>query len=155
MTPFEIFGVTINAALLAIFYTVVGGVVSYIFYHIFDECDDDWKKRSTLQQTGDVCLEISLVAIIAFWTSRFIEKLPPFIPVNKQLDILVDSYISGIFFIFAIFLFIDELTDKLKYLHNKFLGQHASRIFPQHGSLIDFSLSYSPKRTDKDVNHQD
>jgi hypothetical protein len=111
MNTFEVLGVTINAALLAIMYTILGGFVSYIFYNIFDEFNDDWKKRSTLHKIGDVSIEISIVAIIAFWSAQFVGKMPPFIPVRKDLDRLVDNYISGIFFIFAIFLFIDELTE--------------------------------------------
>jgi hypothetical protein len=64
-------------------------------------------------------------------------------------DILVDSYVSGIFFIFAIFLFLDELTTKYKYLFDKLLKAHFNKIFPQYGSIIDFSLSYTPRKTDK------
>jgi hypothetical protein len=152
MNTFEVIGVTINAALLAIMYTVLGGFVSYVFYHIFDEFNDEWKKRSTLHKLGDVSLEISIVAIIAFWSAQIVGKMPPFIPVRKDLDRLVDNYISGIFFIFAIFLFIDELTEKIKYLHDEYLGKHAAILLPQHGSLLDFSLSYSPKRTDSSEN---
>ena len=36
----EAFYVTINASLLAIMYTVFGALISYVFYHIFDEFND-------------------------------------------------------------------------------------------------------------------
>jgi len=137
--------VTINASLLAIMYTLFGALISYIFYHIFDECNDEWKKRSELYKITDVSVEIIIIANIAFWSAFYIEKLPPFMHVRKELDSLVDGYISGIFFIFAIFLFIDELTEKLKYLYHDYLGEHVGKILPQHGSLIDLSLSYTPK----------
>jgi len=153
MNTFEIVGVTINAALLAIMYTLIGGLVSYIFYHLFDEFDENWKQRTTFHKVADISLEISIVAIIAFWSGYLIEKLPPFIPVRKDLDTLVDGYISGIFFIFAIFLFLDDLTDKLKYLHDEYIGPHAKKLLPQYGSILDLNLSYTPKRIEREGIH--
>jgi len=139
-------GITINAGLLAVLYTVFGSVISYVMYHIFDAFDDAWKERSEAYKFMDVLIEIVIIAIAAFWSGRIIEHLPPFFPVRKELDILVDSYISGIFFIFAMFLFLDELTEKLKYLHDEYLGPHVNKLIPAHGSLLDLSLSYTPPR---------
>jgi heme/copper-type cytochrome/quinol oxidase subunit 2 len=141
----EAFYVTINASLLAIMYTVFGALISYIFYHIFDEFNDEWKKRSEAYKITEVTVELIIIANIAFWSAQYIEMLQPFVPVRKELDRLVDGYISGLFFIFAIFLFIDQLTEKLKYLYHDYLEEHAGRIFPQYGSIIDLSLSYTPK----------
>ena len=141
----EVVGVTINASILAIMYTVFGALISYIFYHIFDEFNDEWKKRSELYKITEVTIELIIIANIAFWSAQYIELLPPFMRVRKELDRLVDGYISGLFFIFAIFLFIDQLTEKLKYLYHDYLEEHAGRIFPQYGSIIDLSLSYTPK----------
>lgn len=145
----EAVAVTINASLLAIVYTLFGALISYLFYYIFDEFDDKWKKRSELYKFTDVTVEVIIIANIAFWSAFYIEKFQPFVPVRKELDTLVDGYISGIFFIFAIFLFIDQLTEKLKYLNNDYLGEHAETLLPQYGSIIDLSLSYKPK-TDRD-----
>jgi hypothetical protein len=151
---YEVLAVTLNASILAVMYTIFGGLVSYVFYHVFDEFDENWKKKSLFFKIADVTIEISIVAIIAFWSSRFTERLPAFFPVRKELDRLVDGYISGIFYIFAIFLFMDQLTDKLKYLHEENLGTHFEKLLPQHGSLIDLSLSYTPKRTEHTNNSE-
>jgi len=140
----EMIRVTINAGLLAVLYTLFGALISYIMYHIFDEFDDKWKERSELYKLTDIVVEIVIIAIVAFWSAHFVELLPPFMSVRKELDTLVDGYISGIFFIFAMFIFLDELTEKLKYIHDSYLGAHVGKIFPQHGSIIDFSLSYTP-----------
>lgn len=148
MTNIEMVGVTINAGLLALLYTVFGSFISYIMYHIFDEFDNKWKKRSELYKLTDVSIEIVVIALAAFWSGRVIADLPPMFPVRKELDLLVDGYVSGIFFIFAMFLFLDELTEKLKYLHDNYLGPHVGKILPQHGSLIDFSLSYNKPKTE-------
>jgi hypothetical protein len=140
----EILSVSINAGVLAVLYTMFGALISFIMYHIFDEFDDEWKERSELYKITDIVVEVVIIAIVAFWSAHFVELLPPFMSVRKELDSLVDGYISGIFFIFAMFLFLDELTEKLKYIHHIYLGPHVGKILPQHGSIIDFSLSYTP-----------
>jgi amino acid transporter len=135
---------SLNASVLAILYTIFGAFISYFFYHIFDDFDEKWKKRSELYKFADVFVEIVAIALAAFWSSQIIQELPPLFYVKKALDIMVDSYISGIFFIFAMFLFLDELTEKLKFLHDEYLGGHLSKLLPQHGHLLDLSLSYVP-----------
>jgi len=139
-----------NAIFLAIFYTIFGALLSYVMYHLFNEFDDEWKQKTLLFQLGDVGLEVSILASVALWSSEIIKFAPSFLPVRKELDLLVDNYISGIFFIFAVFVFMDQLTDKLKFLFNRILGPTFNKIFPQYGSIIDLSLSYSPRKTDKD-----
>jgi len=142
----EMFRVTANSAFLAIFYTLLGVLVSFVLYHVFDEWNDDWKKKSLTYQLTDVSLEIAFLSFIAFWSAHIIEIAPPVIPVRKELDLLVDGYISGIFYVFAVFVFMDDLTEKLKHLYNTFLGKHFESIFPKYGSIVDLSLSYSPPR---------
>jgi amino acid transporter len=146
-TAQEIINLSLNASFLAIFYTFFGAFISYVFYHIFDEFDEKWQKRSELYKFADVSIEIVIIALAAFWSSQIIQPLPPLFKVKKVLDVMVDSYISGIFFLFAIFLFLDQLTEKLKFLHNQYLGQHLQKILPQHGHLLDFSLSFNPPKT--------
>lgn len=138
-----------NVCVLAIFYTLFGCLVSYVMYHIFDTHDSNWENRPLWFQLSDVSLETAILSLVAFWSAQLIEIAPPVFPVRKELDILVDSYVSGIFFIFAIFLFLDELTTKYKYLFEKIFKPHFNRIFPQYGSIVDFSLSYQPRKTDK------
>jgi len=141
----EILNVSLNVAFLAIFYTFFGAFLSYVFYHIFDEYDEKWQKRSELYKFADVSVEIIIVALAAFWSSQIIQPLPPLFKVSKKLDFMVDSYISGIFFLFSIFLFLDQLTEKLHYLHHNYLSSYLQKIFPQHGNLVNLSLSYKPK----------
>jgi len=138
-----------NAIFLAIFYTIFGALLSYVMYHLFNEFDETWKQKTLLFQLGDVGLEVSILASVALWSTEIIKIAPSFLPVRKELDLLVDNYISGIFFIFAVFVFMDQLTEKLKYLFARILGPTFNKIFPQYGSIIDLSLSYSPRKTDK------
>jgi len=146
----EKFFISMNASLLAIFYTLLGVFVSYILYYLFDEYDEKWEKKSISYKFLDVSVEISLLSVIAFWSAHIIELAPPVFPVRKQLDLLVDGYISGIFYVFAVFLFMESLTSKLKFLFHELFEPYFSKIFPKHGSIIDLSLSYSPiEKTEK------
>ena len=144
-TTQEILNVSLNVSFLAIFYTFFGAFLSYVFYHIFDEYDEKWQKQSELYKFTDVTVEIIIVALAAFWSSHIIQPLPPLFKVKKSIDVIVDSYISGIFFLFSIFLFLDQLTEKLHHLHHEYLGGQFKVLFPQHGNLVNLSLSYSPK----------
>jgi hypothetical protein len=115
-----------------------------VLYHIFDEFNEDWKKKSTLYKALDTSVEISLLAIIAFWSEHIIDFWTPFFPVRKSLDRIVDSYVSGIFYVFAVFVFMESLTEKLRFLFDEMLGKHFESIFPKYGSLLNFTLSYTP-----------
>ena len=64
--------ISLNAAFLAIFYTLLGVFISYILYYLFDEYDEKWEKRSINYKLLDVSVEISLISIIAFWSSQLI-----------------------------------------------------------------------------------
>jgi hypothetical protein len=146
---YERLAITGNASLLAIIHTVYGAFISYMFYYIFDEFDDKWQARSSLYQVTDVALEIMLIAVFGYWASEVTELIPPFFPTSKANELAVDTWVSGIFFVIALFLFLDELTEKLKFLQVKFFEDTFSKLFPQYGSLVDMSLSYTPI-TEKD-----
>lgn len=136
--------VTGNAAILAIIHTVYGAFISYLFYYLFDEFNDTWQKRSDLYKLADVTMELMLTAIFGYWASELTEYIPPIFPTSKAYELNVDRWISGIFFVIALFLFLDGLTEKLKYLQNYYFETIFSNILPPYGSLIDMNLSYTP-----------
>ena len=129
MSVREVAFVSLNAVILALFYTLFGLFISFILYYLFDEFDEKWKERSIYYQLADVSTEIALLAIVSFWSAHVIEWAPPFFPVRKFLDTLVDDYISGIFFIFAVFVFMNQFTDKLKFVFEKKVGPHFDKVF--------------------------
>jgi hypothetical protein len=124
----KILAISMNAGLLAIFYTVFGGILSYVLYYIFDEHDDVWEEQPTWWQLSTVGLEIITIAVIGLWSALLIRDAPPIFHVSNEWDIFVDSYISGVFFAFAMFLFLDNMSSKLKYLYRKFLGEHNGHL---------------------------
>lgn len=142
--PGESLSITGNAAILAVLHTVYGAFISYLFYYLFDEFDESWQKRSNLYKITDVMVEIMLIAIFGYWASEATLLLSPIFPLSKAKEIAVDSWVSGIFFVIALFLFLDGLTEKLKYLQNHFFEDTFSRWLPQYGSLVDLNLSYTP-----------
>jgi hypothetical protein len=142
--PGESLAVTGNAAVLAILHTVYGAFISYLFYYLFDEFDEKWQKRSDLYKITDVMVEIMLIATFGYWASEATLLIPPIFPTSRAKEIAVDSWVSGIFFVIALFLFLDGLTEKLKYLQNNFFEDAFSRWLPQYGSLVDLNLSYTP-----------
>ena len=126
----EILGVTLNTSILAVFYTAIGGIISYLLYYFVDDHDEEWEKKSTLYQVGDVSLQLALIGNLAFWITYTIREAAPIFPINKELDELVDTYISGVFFAYAMFLFIDFLDSKIKFLYHKLLDTHLEKMFP-------------------------
>uniref|UniRef100_A0A6C0EP35 Uncharacterized protein n=1 Tax=viral metagenome TaxID=1070528 RepID=A0A6C0EP35_9ZZZZ len=126
----EIIGVTLNTGILAIFYTAIGGIVSYLLYYFVDEHNEEWEQRSTLYQVGDVSLQLAVIGTIIFWITYIIKEAPPIFHVSRELDALVDTYMSGVFFAYSMFLFIDFLDSKIKFLYHKAFDRHFEKMFP-------------------------
>jgi len=143
--------VTGNAAILAIIHTIYGAFISYLFYYLFDEFNDTWKRRSDIYKLADAAMEIMLIATFGYWASELTEYIPSFFPTSRSHELNVDRWVSGIFFVIALFLFLDELTEKLKYLQNYYFESVFSKLLPPYGSLIDMNLSYTPI-TEEDKN---
>jgi hypothetical protein len=126
----EIAGVTLNTSILAVFYTLVGGIISYLLGIAVDTPIDEWKKKPIWYKLGSVSLQLSIIGSLAFWITYIIREAAPIFPISRELDHLVDTYISGIFFAYAMFLFITYLDDKIKYLYSELLDKHIEKMFP-------------------------
>lgn len=138
-----------NIVLLSIFYCFIGGLVSYALYYLFDEYNPEdklgleWEKKGVLYQVADVCLEIGIIGLVSFWLVFVINTSAPIIPVPVNFAPFVDTYTTGMFFIYAIFIFMDDLTNKLRYLYESHFETKFSRLFPNEGSILDLSLRYA------------
>jgi hypothetical protein len=141
--------VTGNIAIFSVFYTLAGALLSYILYYLFDVYNDknkEWEEKGLSYQVFDVSLEIAIIGIVAFWLVYSINVSAPIIPVRRGLENFVDSYTAGLFFMFAMFIFLGDLTNKLKYIFDTFLGAYFDTIFPEEGSILDGTLRYSKKQ---------
>jgi Na+/H+ antiporter NhaC len=130
MKTSEVLGVTLNVSILAVFYTALGGIISYLLYYFVDEHDEEWEKRSTGYQVYDVSFQLSIIGILTFWITYLMREAAPIFPVSKELDLLVDTYVSGLFFAYAMFLFINYLDSKIQYLYHELLDKHVEKMFP-------------------------
>jgi hypothetical protein len=126
----EILGVTLNTSILAVFYTTIGGILSYLLGFFVEHKTPEWEKRSMFYQIGDVSFQLAIIGAVAFWVTYVMKTAPPIFPIRKGLDEMVDTYISGVFFAYALFLFVDYLDDKIKFIYNRLIGKHLERMFP-------------------------
>jgi len=117
MNPSTFLMVCLNIAVLTLFYTVLGGLLSYGLKNVFTPFDDTWTNATLGFKVGETSLELIVIGLIAYWSMYFIEKAPPLFPVSKKFDTSVDTYISGVFFVYAIFLFFDELWSKVQHIY--------------------------------------
>lgn len=137
-----------NIVVLSVFYCFLGSLLSYILYYIFDEYNPDdklgleWEKKSILYQLADVSFEISIIALVSFWLVFTVNTSAPIIPVPQHFASFVDTYTTGMFFMYAVFIFMNDLTSKLKFLYQTYLQHTFDRNFPNKGSVLDMTLHY-------------
>jgi hypothetical protein len=119
-----IFNITVNLVFIAIFYVFLGGLLSWCLWRIFPEYGPEWEKQSNLYQFLDVSAEISIIVIIAFWTTYMVHSFIPVLPVTTALEGYLESFGGQMIFVYAVFVFLDTLDDKLKHVFHDFLGTH-------------------------------
>jgi hypothetical protein len=146
--PVDALSLSLNIVILSIFYCFVGSLLSYVLYYLFDEYNPndkvglEWEERSVYYQLGDVSLEIGIIAFVSFWLVFILNTSAPIIPVPDYLASFVDTYTTGMFFMYSVFIFMSDLTSKLKYLFQTYLQGKFDDIFPNKGSIIDMNLRY-------------
>jgi hypothetical protein len=150
--------VTGNIAIFALVYTLAGAVLSYILWYSFDPYDpwaeDDpdhkklkaWENKGILFNLYDISVELIIIAISAFWLTYYLDTAAPIIPIRKGLEDFVDSYTSGMFFMFAVFVFLDDISYKMKYVFNYMFGGFFDYWVPEEGSLLDMTVKYSNRQ---------
>jgi hypothetical protein len=117
-----VFNLTINLMCIAIFYVFLGGLVSWCLSRVFPQYGPDWEKQSNLYQLIDVSAEISVIVVVAFWLTYFVHSFIPVLPVTSVLEGYLESFGGQMVFIYAVFVFMDTLDDKLKHVFNDFFG---------------------------------
>ena len=151
--------VTANIAIFAMVYTFAGAILSYVLWYAFDPYDPDsendadklWESKGMLFQFYDILVELGLIAITAFWLTYYLDTAAPIIPIRKGLEDFIDSYTSGMFFMFAIFIFLNDLSSKLKYIFNTLLGDFFDYWVPEEGSILDLTVKYSERQKKLDA----
>jgi len=132
----EVLGGTLNIVILAVFYTLIGLLLSVLLYHLFDDCDKEWKAEHLAYQIGDIGLELGIIGSVAFWMTEITREWAPIFPIAKSLDLKIDTYVSGLFFAYAMFLFLEQLSEKVKFLYNEHIHKHIVRFIPPNWSVM-------------------
>jgi len=114
----HVFNLTLNLVFVGIVYVILGVIISYILRLILPEFDEDWKKIPTWVQVADVSVEIGLIVVIAFWATYAIHFLLPVLHVSPELEYFVEVYGGRVMFVYAIFIFMRNLDEKLTFLFN-------------------------------------
>lgn len=112
----HIFNLTVNLVFVAIFYVFFGAGVSYGLSKVFPTYDEEWKKGSLVYQTLDVAAEISIIVIVAFWLTYFVNSSIPILPLPPALEYYIESFGGQVVFLYAVFIFMETLDDKLIWL---------------------------------------
>jgi hypothetical protein len=132
----EFLGGTMNIMILALFYTLIGLLLSVLLYHLFDDCDKEWKAEHLAYQVGDIGLELGIIGSVAFWMTQITRGWAPIFPITKTLDLQIDTYVSGLFFAYAMFLFLEQLSEKVKFLYKQYIHNHIVRFIPPNWSVM-------------------
>lgn len=118
----QVFNLTANLVCIGIFYVFLGAFVSYWLSKLFPKFDEEWEKRPNWVQLVDVSAEISIIVVIAFWLTYLVHSYIPILPVSTQLEGYIESFGGQMIFVYAVFIFMDTLDDKLKHVFQDFFG---------------------------------
>ena len=122
----HIFNLTINLIFMSIFYVFLGGLLSWSMWRVFPNFDENWEKQSNLYQLADVCAEVSVIIIVCFWVTYYVNSLIPVLPVTSPLEVYLESFGGQTMFIYAVFVFLGTLDDKLKHVFHDFFGTRST-----------------------------
>lgn len=113
----NVVAVTLNLALIAMIYLFLGASVSYALKRIFPPHDEEWQKWSRPAQLLDVAVEMAIIVVTAFWVGYFARYLIPIVPVPAKLENLLETSGAQVSFLYAIFVFLEVLDDKLLWVY--------------------------------------
>lgn len=116
----QVFNLTVNLVCIGIFYVFLGAFVSYWLSKMFPKFDKEWEARPNWVQLLDVTAEISIIVVIAFWLTYFVHSYIPILRVTQGLEGYIESFGGQMVFVYAVFLFMDTLDDKLKHVFSDY-----------------------------------
>lgn len=112
----HVVSLTINLVVLGILYAGLGFFVSWSIGLLFPDFTEEWKREAVWVQYADVIAEVSLLVIAAFWVTYLVRFVIPIVPLRPALEHYVEQYAGNFMFLYAIFIFFDDLSDKMIFL---------------------------------------
>jgi len=113
---------TLNLSIIGIIYVVLAGVVASLTQVMFGSFDETWTKRTLGYQLVDVSLEMSLLVVLSFWITYFVHFIVPILAVSTRLEQYIELYGERMVFTYAVFLFANDLKEKLLFVYNRITG---------------------------------
>lgn len=113
---------TVNLVFVAIFYMFLGAAVSYALRKVAPPFDAEWEALPNSVQALDVAIEIAVIVLIAFWLTYVVHRWIPIVPVSSRLEHYIESFGGQVVFLYAVFLFMETLDDKLKHVFQDIFG---------------------------------
>jgi hypothetical protein len=95
---------------------IIGFFVSYGIGVFFPDYTEEWKKEPLWLRVADVTAEVSLLVVASFWVTYFARFVIPVVPLKASLENYLEQYAGNTMFIYAIFIFFNDLSDKLIFL---------------------------------------
>ncbi len=118
----NVLAITANLAIIGVLYLFLGATVSYTLRYLFPEHNAEWESWPRWRQILDIAAEMSLIVVSAFWVTYFARYLIPVIPVRPALEHLIESSGGQVAFLYAVFLFLEVLDDKLIWVYKDIFG---------------------------------
>ena len=119
----HILNLTVNLVFVAIFYVFLGAAVSYLLAKVVPKYDESWKTMPLGYQVLDVSAEMSIIVIVAFWLTYIVNTWIPVFRVSSALEHYIESFGGQMVFIYAMFIFMDTLDDKLIRVFQEIFGK--------------------------------
>jgi hypothetical protein len=153
----ELGRIMINVAIYAPLFALTGAFVSIFFYYLFDDYDPRssetekraWEKRSLLYQIADVVLELVCIPVFGLFITYFLVQLPFIVPIKSSVHRIVNQFTIGMFFVYAVMIFMTTLGDKFRYVMMHTVGPLLDHVMPDAGSVIDGTLHYSKGKKER------
>ena len=118
----HVVAVTANLALIAAVYLFLGATASYLLKQIFPPQDEAWNAWPKWAQLVDVAVEMAVIVVTAFWISYVARYMIPIVPVPSRLEHLLESGGAQVSFLYALFVFLEVLDDKLLRVYKDIFG---------------------------------
>ena len=118
----HVVNLTLNLSIIAIIYVIFGAITATVIRGLFTRFNEDWRKQNLVTQIGEVSLELCLLVVASFWVTYFIHFLVPVLPVDPRLEHFIELYGGRMVFVYAVFLFIRDLDDKMVFVYDRIIG---------------------------------
>lgn len=109
----HVFSLAANLAIMTVFYLFLGAAVSYGISKLVPPFDEKWKEQSRIYRIADATFELILVVLVAFWLYYVTRVVIPVVPLSPRLETYVESFGVQLAFLYAIFIFLETLDDKM------------------------------------------